>query len=206
MLPKRCEDETSETKPLWECGKLHVCKDPQGCSSTALLRHCLFLQTTSAAIQLGQSLCLCGMKYKDFQECCGDGNVHVWEIIGRSSQTRVTRTACIDNKGHNSHDTAPRRILEECSVYGMTTGSIPHSATTQKTCQWKILRSRARKFAATDCAFPFSHYHSRKKYESFQQWQTGSLNMRGFYMRRQKALSPILISVCLSLMVWILLH
>lgn len=45
------------------------------------------------------------MKYKAFQECCGDGNVHVREITGRSSQTRVTRTACIDNKGHNSHDT-----------------------------------------------------------------------------------------------------
>lgn len=110
---------------------------------------------------------LCGMKYKGFQECRGDGNVHVWEIIGRSSQTRVTRTACIDKKRHYSHDTAPRRILEECSVYGMTTGSIPHSATAQKTCQWKILHSRTRKFAATDHAFPFSHYHSRKKYVFF---------------------------------------
>lgn len=141
------------------------------------------------------------MKYKDFQECCGDGNVHVWEITGRSSQTRVTRTACIANKGHNSHDTAPRRTMEECSVYGMTTGSILHSATAQAACQWKILHSSASKFAATECAFPFFHYQSRKKDISFHQWQTGCLNMGGFSVRKQKAIISTLISVCFPLMV-----
>lgn len=129
--------------------------------------------------------------------------MHVLEITGRSSQTRVTRTACIDNKGHNSHDTAPRRIMEECSVYGMTTGSIPHSATAQKTCQWKILPSHASKIAATECAIPFSHYHSRKKGVFFQQWQTGCLNVWGFSIRKQKAIIPMFISVCFPLMVWI---
>lgn len=33
--------------------------------------------------------------------------------------------------------------MEECSVYGMTTGSMLHSAAAQKTCQWKILHSPA---------------------------------------------------------------
>lgn len=56
VLSRRCEAETSEPKPLWECGKIHVCKASQGCSRTSLLGLCFFPQTTSIAIQLGQSL------------------------------------------------------------------------------------------------------------------------------------------------------
>lgn len=57
--------------------------------------------------------------------------------------------------------------MEECSVYGMTTGSVPHSATEQKVCQWKILHSRASKFAAPDHAFPFSITTAGKKMHPF---------------------------------------
>lgn len=89
--------------------------------------------------------------------------MHVWEITGRSSQTRVTRTACIDNKGHNSHDTAPRRIMEECSVYGMTTGSISHSAAAQKTWQWKIPHTHQEVCSYCVCLpfFPLPHQEKR---------------------------------------------
>lgn len=52
--------------------------------------------------------------------------------------------------------------MEECSVYGMTTGSISHSAAAQKTCQWKIPHMRQEVCSYCVC-LPFSPLPPQEK-------------------------------------------
>jgi len=60
VFPQRAEAGTSASgtgsNPLWAYGNLHIYKASQGCGRTSLLGHQLFPQTTSIAIQPGQSL------------------------------------------------------------------------------------------------------------------------------------------------------
>lgn len=116
----------------------------------------------------------------------------------RSSRTRVTRTACIDNKGHHSHDTTPmtlhpggswRNALFLASPQGLSV------QTTAQTCQRKIAHPYASRLAATKCTITVPVTPAGKKANPSSSYKQLYLDSVEFSVGRYKAVTPVLISV-----------